>query len=172
MAKPNKMRPAPFADNRDRGFTIIELIMVVAITGILATISFAGIREVIPRWRLNNAARTVRADLLDAKTRAARDMREIRVRFATADNYLIERGNARIASTVWVPAVTRGEIASRNFSVDYDGVTTVLGSTDSPVIFRPNGTINPVNGNASITKKGSRAIDKSAKMVEDRKSVV
>ncbi|MBI5845216.1 MAG: GspH/FimT family pseudopilin [Deltaproteobacteria bacterium] len=151
MAKPETTGSVSFAGRRDGGFTIIELIMVMAMMIILATISFAGIRQVIPRWRLNNAARTVRADLLDAKSRAARDMREVRVRFATADNYLIERGNARAASTAWVPAVTRGEIASRNFSVDYAGVSTVMASTESPVIFRPNGTIDPANGNISIT---------------------
>lgn len=151
MAKSETISLIALSKKRSGGFSLIEVLVVIAVMGILSTVSFAGIRALIPRWRLNNAARTLRADLLDAKTRAARDMREIRVRFPNSNNYVIERGNARIASTVWVPANISGEIASRNYSVDYPGVSTVIASTTSPIIFRPNGTINPVNGNATIT---------------------
>ncbi len=153
MTKRRDTTPKAGGRRRDRGMTMVELLMVMAMMGILATISFAGIRQILPRWRLNAAARTVRADLLDTKTRATRSMREFRVRFVDTSQYVIEEGDARIASANWstADASTGGQVGGRNLPNEYQGVTIVTSKTGTPVVFRPNGTIDPTNGNITIT---------------------
>jgi Tfp pilus assembly protein FimT len=108
------------------------MLIAVALSAVLALIAFQGMRETLPRWRINAAARAIRSDLVQVRSLAVKDMREYRVVFAGA-SYNIERGNAR-AGSAWPQPVIK-TIRLDNFP----GVQVETSLTGVPV-FRPNGT--------------------------------
>lgn len=68
---------------RARGISLLEILVVVAIVGILATLAFWGLGAVVPGYRLNTARREVAQLLVLARARAIAQNRYYLVRFAT-----------------------------------------------------------------------------------------
>jgi len=130
------------------GFTLIELLVVIAIMGILATMTFTGVQQNLPRWRLNAAARMMRGDLVDSKSRAARDMREYRLHLSST-GYTMQIGNARAGSTSWVTPPQPAPPA-RDFTTDFPGVAITMTSSTVDPIFQPTGILQPGLGNLDI----------------------
>lgn len=62
-----------------RGFTVIELIMVVSIMGILAAMTGPHISKIIRHNRVNRAAMVITADLQNAFASAARQREPVRI---------------------------------------------------------------------------------------------
>ena len=67
---------------RRRGFTVIELIMVVSIMGILVGVAGPAISRIVRHNRVNRAAMVITADLQNAFASAARQREPVRI---TAD---------------------------------------------------------------------------------------
>ncbi len=123
-------------DSPQAGFSMVELLVVMVIVGIFAAVASTGLMEVVPKHRLNGAARALRGDLVDARSRATKTMKQYRISQRTSGGYLMQQGNARTGSTTWdanavQPAVIRDLSEWSGVSMDTAAVLPV---------FNPSGT--------------------------------
>ena len=98
---------------RRQGFTLIELIIAVAIIGILSATGYTYLSRLIPRYRTYEAARDLASNIQKARGLAAQDSREYRIALIAADSayldpgtdnegiYYVEAGNREFGSTSW-----------------------------------------------------------------------
>src|SRR6185369_2821470 len=69
-----------FLSRNDRGFTVSELMLVVALIGTLSVIALPVMQDVTATMKLNEAARLVEREMADARLKAVSSNRVIRVR--------------------------------------------------------------------------------------------
>ncbi len=119
------------------GFSLIELIVVMAVMGVLAAMTSYGIDNMRKSMAYRAAARTVRGDFGYAKSRAIKERRQFRYVYTSTDGYELEIGNASRASTNWIKDDNPGLV--REFT-DFKGVTIDKGASLLPV-FNSNGTL-------------------------------
>ena len=74
---------------RAAGFTVMELIIVMAISGILAAIAVPNMIGQMPKYRLKGAARQIMGDLMWARMEAVSQKNEFRVFFINDHAYTI-----------------------------------------------------------------------------------
>lgn len=67
---------------KSNGFTLIEVMITVAIIGVVSAIAIPNYIDVLPKIRLQSAARDIYSNLQKAKIQAIKENRDIRVRFA------------------------------------------------------------------------------------------
>ena len=99
---------------RSNGFSFVELMVVIALVGILSAISIPSFLSALPEKRLKAAARNVYADLQRARVLAVKKNKKVTVRFNEAEEYYyIDEDEDGID---WNPGETRGNLS------DYGGV--------------------------------------------------
>ena len=106
------------------GFTLAELITVIAVLGILALVSLPNYQSFMAQRRLNGATRQVASDLTFARMQAITTNRDIHVNFSLAysNRYTLD---------------FTGKSLIRNVQKHYSDVT--VKSSITPVIFHPDG---------------------------------
>ncbi len=87
---------------RRSGFTLIELICVVAILGLMVLLAVSRLDNILPKYRLRGAAREVAALLKQAQTRAAASGRDV--------YFQIEVGQGRYSLLAPFPKESTGGI--------------------------------------------------------------
>jgi type IV fimbrial biogenesis protein FimT len=129
-----------------RGFTLVELLIAIAIMIIMAAIAVPNFQSVMARMRLNGAARQVMTDLMAARMRAVTLNARVKVAFPTVTTgtqytvYFDSDRNGTVAGTVQSDGtVTSPEsaVTVKNIQTDYKSVT--LHANNNP-IFLPDGT--------------------------------
>ena len=141
------------------GFTLFEMILVVAIIAIMASIAFPAFMSMLPEMRLNGAARQVMTDLMAARMDAVKQNNEFRVFFNSPETnqyqILDDKDNDGVVDT--------GEaVLIRNIQDNYGDVTFT--STNNP-IFSPKGTATSL---PTITLQNSSGLKKVSVSIAGR----
>lgn len=97
-----------------KGFTLIELVVIIGITAILAIIATPIISKTIPNYRLKGAAREIYSNLQKAKLEAVRQNSDVIMAFTTG-TYTAEGG-----------------VGSYEVSYDNDGTKVIISSGSMP----------------------------------------
>jgi type IV fimbrial biogenesis protein FimT len=114
---------------KQAGFTVIELLIGIAILGIIASIAAPNILSELPKFRLNGATQQILGDLMAARMKAISHNMRVKVFFTSGNQYKIchvdDDGNCV------------NDIKLVNIQDNYKGVT--VGSGGDPV-FQARGT--------------------------------
>ena len=121
--------------DKQKGFTLIELMVTIAITGILAGITLSAYFSLRPKLRLNGAARQIMGDLMLARMQAVKQNNRFRIIFLNNHQYQIlddDDNNGADSATEW--------IATKDIQTNYEGVTFNPVPIQNP-IFDPMGRL-------------------------------
>jgi len=128
--------------NNNQGFTLIELIIVIAIASIIMAIAVQSYISIIKGAKFREASRGIASVLRDARSRAVNHNLEYRVSFNVANSrYQLQQGNSNSGSTTWTPVYS-------DWMKFQSGVTMAAPSTcddfatDRTIQFNPNGSAN------------------------------
>ena len=113
--------------SRPDGFTLIDLLIGVAIVAILATVAVPALQPVVTRYRLNGAARQVMGDLMSARMQAVSQGRAVMVVFPEGTAYQV-CDDANADGTV---DIGEGAATTRALATQYPGVS--VSATSDPV---------------------------------------
>src|SRR4051812_42901045 len=147
-----------FSRHRSKGFSLVELLLVVALIGILAAVGLPVMKNMNSSIKLNEASSMVERELQDARIKAVSSNRVMRVRMNCPSAGYIRRvevlataadtaTNRCLDSAYPFPAADNDVMTRPN----YDGPVRMLppGATVSSTViqFSPDGTANEVVSN-------------------------
>jgi len=120
---------------RESGFTLIEMMIVIAVLAIMAAIAIPNFMSLLPGMRLNGAARQVMGDLMAARMKAVKLNKKTKVFFDNDHQYRIcdDADNSGKVDD------GEGDDVGRSIQDNYPDVTIDKGDYNDPV-FQPRGT--------------------------------
>lgn len=142
---------------RFRGVTLLEMMVVVAILGVMAALAVPNLAPLVRRSKLRSAAEEAASFLDEARQRAATQGRCFRVRIVGSDTLVMERRSTVDCVNLgavdsWEPAVATRTL--RGFLIASTAAPAIA-SPDERFVFRPNSRLR---GNGTLTAQayGSR----------------
>ena len=142
-----------------KGITLIELMVTVAIIGIVVGIAIPSFTSYLPRLRLNGAARDLISDLRLARSLAVGENKQYKVVFDVAnESYTIRKADDTITKS------TDYKNPDQNYrGIESDSVVDKNGTAVTSIEFGFNGTATTANGldnaPATITIKRSDGVE-------------
>lgn len=133
--------------SKEKGFSLVELLITVALIGIVGAIAIPSIMQQLPKFNMRGASRDITAKLMMARLRAIQENRQYGVSFTSGaiDSFSVVKcaDNPCTTTSSWSEVVARGEGAA-NIDV------TVEGCLGGRIEFKSNGTVSAAN-NGNIT---------------------
>ncbi len=133
----------------DHGFTVIELMVVLAVAVIVMGVALPNMMSWLPTYRLSAGARQLAGDLQLARMKAISQNTKYRLKFATANSYEFEKESGGTFSTESGP-----------FSLP-DGITITGTTPFTTSEFQARGT---VNAGGVITLKNINNLEKTVQV--------
>ena len=142
-----------------RGFTLTELVLVISIVAILATLAAPSMAGMLARWRTQNALNLLTGDLYYARMLALKSGRSVTVRLVADPACVVEPG-AAAAGRAWQVSIRSspprpvrlGSLAAG------DVVACVQSNRSDSLVFDSRGLINPP-GNRTVWARSGNARD-------------
>jgi Tfp pilus assembly protein FimT len=145
-----------------RGFTLVEVGIMLSIFAIVAVMALPDVRGMIQRYQFNAAVRRAKTDLNLARLKAISRNREVRVRVDTnGESYAVEQGNASTGSTTWTTE------SSKTMGQGID-IFQVEGHADDNIMFKVNGSVkdNPNDNFIGFEFRGQNATQRKRINIE------
>ena len=103
--------------NHEEGFSAIELVIVLALTGLLAAIALPRWRGLVQSYELNNSARQIQSELHNLKSRAAAENVSFQMAYSQgATGYTIQRDNIAVVAKPLAEGTTITKAGTISFS--------------------------------------------------------
>lgn len=117
-----------------RGVTLVEIMVVMALIGLLTGMAVPNIRKHLPAYRLNAQASQIMTDIQYARGRAASLNREYRIEFdMNTETYVIKQGDKSNGSTTWT--------IEKSVTVRVEKGIDIVSVSSNPVWVKPAGTM-------------------------------
>jgi len=130
---------------RQRGFSLIELMIAIAILGIMATLTSYSWNRYVNNANLRTAARALESDLFLIKERAVSEQVNYRISLNVgANSYTIDQWNSASSAYATIQSKTPSTFGSGCSLLD-----TTFGSAQ--IIFQPRGTLGAGTGRIRLT---------------------
>jgi Tfp pilus assembly protein FimT len=98
------------------GISIVELLVAVALMGIIAAIAFPAWNRLLPNYALNNSVRQIQSELHSIKMRAAAESVGFQLVYAQGSNaYSIQRGS----KTLEVKPIAEGTMITKDGVISF-----------------------------------------------------
>ena len=162
--------------HNEKGLTLVEVMVVVAILGIIAAVGATGVHHSLPTMRLKSAARDIFSASMQAKAEAVRRGENVTILFNTADNtwlMFLDSDNDEVvdasetvllASTPLPPRVSFDTGLVVNGTPHADGVSFA----NNAMVFSARGIPVGAGGGLGGGTVGLRAVDSSGATVRQR----
>jgi prepilin-type N-terminal cleavage/methylation domain-containing protein len=140
----------------DSGFTLLELICVLAVFGVLAAISVGGLRQWAQAHEESGTAAGIQSVLRETQQRAVTEGRSMCVNFnVAAQTYSIYRGACN--DVIPAPVLVAGPLHTAGINVRIAAATfTGPAGTTTGVTFKARGTAWP--GSVQVVRQGSPTV--------------
>ena len=142
--------------SRRTGFTLLELMIIIAVIGILSAIAIPSFLSMLPGMRLNGAARMVAGDLMAARMKAVKLNMTTQV-FFDDNGFQYRICNDTTADTNTTVDDGEGDVVQRNLQDGRKYHDVTFASNIDP-IFTPRGTANNIGSITLTNPSGSKVI--------------
>ena len=116
--------------HKNSGFTLVEILTVIAIIAIVSSIVLPNVIAWLPRYRLNSGAEEIQSTLQLARLGAIKENTNATVTFDTANHRFLASVNGRTIRNGTLPAgITIESVTSPSSEVEFDSRGLANGST-------------------------------------------